>query len=495
MNLQRPKTSPARIVPAIPDLSAIRDGPTRAALEAIADGLAVRNGFKGGGQHRFLTIEDLKEVDFKALGNRTIAAAAADGGGGFLNENGAPKPGQIAALINDLSASIIESPLFRDLGERVDLIDKPTTGVIARIGNAEIGLASERTQRINADNAINIDITTRFAAVNSSLSIIQVSQTTIANSVSALSSQMTTVQASVSANAVAIQQEATARASADGALQAQWSVKIDANGYVSGFGLSSTANNSTPFSEFYIRADRFAIASPTVPHTPGVPPPVANIPFIVQTTNWTDSNGKTQAPGVFMRSAFIEYAAIDQARIRDLAVTTLKIGNDAVTLPAAAYAATATQLSGAATKVELIRCVVDYSPASGDNASQAELNSKYLPRARLVMFNGLFDQPTGSGDQILLSLQRYAARYNSGTGQYEIDPTYASSPRVFVEPTITIPNNVSTTFPITIIDSDAPGFSQMGTRAFIYMVKAWLRDVSATVNPNNLSLVILGAKR
>ncbi len=65
-------------------------------------------------------------------------------------------------------------------------------------------------------------------------------------------------------------------------LQAQYSVKVDNNGYVSGFGLSSTAINGVPTSAFIINVDRFAIV------TPGQP---TKFPFIVGAVNGVTSIG------------------------------------------------------------------------------------------------------------------------------------------------------------------------------------------------------------
>jgi len=122
-------------------------------------------------------------------------------------------------------------------------------------------------------------------------------------------------------------------------LSAQWSVKMDINGYVSGFGLSSTANNSTPYSEFFIAADKFAVGSPSVPRTFAggsyAAPSTANVPFIVITTP-TTLNGKTVPVGVYMRDAFIQNGSIVTAMIGDLQVDTVAIQNNAVTVPVSA---------------------------------------------------------------------------------------------------------------------------------------------------------------
>jgi len=59
-------------------------------------------------------------------------------------------------------------------------------------------------------------------------------------------------------------------------LGAQYTVKIDNNSYVSGFGLASTAINGVPTSSFIVLADRFAVA---------LPGQAAKYPFVVGTVN------------------------------------------------------------------------------------------------------------------------------------------------------------------------------------------------------------------
>jgi hypothetical protein len=63
---------------------------------------------------------------------------------------------------------------------------------------------------------------------------------------------------------VAVQTQATATANTVTGLSAQYTVKIDSAGWVSGFGLASDVVNGTPFSQFNVRADRFSITNPAV---------------------------------------------------------------------------------------------------------------------------------------------------------------------------------------------------------------------------------------
>ncbi|AOY90564.1 hypothetical protein BKK79_01005 [Cupriavidus sp. USMAA2-4] len=304
-------------VPSIPQsaLENISDRNIYAVLKAISDMLNVRNGQTGDSDNAFVTRAEV--ANLRGGGTIIGVAGAAQTQGGTYP---VIKPSDIARVINDLQAQVMESPLFKALGERVNKVDAPGTGVIAQ-------LDEERTVRSDA--------------------------------VASLVQQVTTLTAGVDANTAALQQEAQVRADADGHLMGQWSVKTDINGYVSGFGLMSTANNDVPFSGFIVRADRFAIGSPS---GPGVP---SRIPFIVVTTEqWV--NGYRVPPGVYIdaaaisvasigeaqiqfaaiKQAHIHGAAIGSAQIQDAAITNAKIGNaeidtlklqgETVTIPRAA---------------------------------------------------------------------------------------------------------------------------------------------------------------
>lgn len=270
-------------VPSIPDVAmdSITDRNVYAVLRAIADILNVRNGQTGDSDNAFVTRGELGNLGRAGSGGG-IGVAGGQQSQGFAFP--VIRPSDIARVINDLQAQVMESPLFKRLGERVNLIDAPGTGVIAQIDD-------ERTTR--------------------------------ANDVSALANTVTTLQSSVGENTAALAIEAETRANADGALFGQYTVKVDINGYVSGFGLASTANNSTPFSEFIVRADRFAISSPS---GPGVP---TRIPFIVVTTP-TVVNGYTVPAGVYIDAAAIAVASIGEAQIDFAAIRRAHIQNAAI---------------------------------------------------------------------------------------------------------------------------------------------------------------------
>lgn len=69
---------------------------------------------------------------------------------------------------------------------------------------------------------------------------------------------MTTLSSTVGGHTTSIQ---TATNSING-IQGKYTVKVDNNGYISGFGLISDSNNGTPSSAFIVRADNFKVVMP-----------------------------------------------------------------------------------------------------------------------------------------------------------------------------------------------------------------------------------------
>jgi hypothetical protein len=257
-------------------------------------------------------------------------------------------------LLETLTGAITETQLFEDLGNRIDLVDGP----ISLAGSVAARIYAEEQARLAADTTLGSSITTlqntdatqatqitslQTRATTSESNIINLQTTTAsqATSITSLTTRttaaesnitnlqtttasqatsITTLSTTVGANTTAIQEEATTRADETGNLFAKYTVKIDTNGYVSGFGLASTANNATPFSEFIIRADRFSIASPT---GPGITPV---IPFIVTTTPQT-INGVTVPVGVYINGAFIQNGTITTAKIGNAQIDDAKIAS------------------------------------------------------------------------------------------------------------------------------------------------------------------------
>jgi hypothetical protein len=202
-----------------------------------------------------------------------------------------------------------------------------------RIAAATGLITNEATVRANQDNVLANAINTVWTAIGDGAALVQSGANGVSNRAGAVANQWNQVQATVKdpntgqyIQSVAVRQEAQAASNRAGELEGKYTIKVDVNGYVSGFGLASTANNSTPFSEFIVRADRFAIGSPS---GPGIAPAV---PFIVQTTP-TTLNGRTVNPGVYIDELYLRNGHIVNADIGLAQIDTLVIAGNAVTQP------------------------------------------------------------------------------------------------------------------------------------------------------------------
>ena len=281
-------------------LNAISDINTRTVLQSIVDGWHVRNGVTGSGDNAFITkgeLTTMKSTGTGLFGNGQLGMAAGNGTMGNIN------PDAIPGIISQMQARIMTSPLFIDLGARIDLVDA------ANLANGT-AITNEITNRSTADAAIYTTYNAQISVINGNVSSLSSTMTTTVSNVAALSSSVTTLTAQVGTNTSAISTESSARVSADNSISSKYSVKIDTNGYVTGFGLISTANNSTPYSQFIIRSDQFAIASPS---GPGITP---QVPFIVNTTTDADGNG----PGVYIDTAMIKILHASKIDTRGLTI-------------------------------------------------------------------------------------------------------------------------------------------------------------------------------
>ncbi|MFK8985330.1 host specificity protein J [Acinetobacter seifertii] len=105
-------------------------------------------------------------------------------------------------------------------------------------------------------------------------------------------------------------------------LDAQYYLRIQSGKYVSGFGLGVEGGRS----DFIVHSDSFALGNPAGGDE-GV-----SYPFNFRSTPYTDPNTGTVFPvGAYLKSTFIDYASIDTANIKALAVTTAQIADAAIT--------------------------------------------------------------------------------------------------------------------------------------------------------------------
>jgi hypothetical protein len=271
----------------------------------------------------------------------------------FVNEGLEAEAAQrleLSVLVGDNAAAIEQESLTRATADSA--LASQITTLQAVTGDNAAAIQAESVARTNADSALASQITTLGATVSGNTAAIQNEATVRADADAAIAQQIVGLEAVTGANLVAIQEETIARTNADEALasqittlqstvgnnttaiqvtsqtvdgiQGKYSVKIDNNGYVSGYGLISTANNAVPFADFQVIADRFAIAPVATD-----PDAVGGSPFFVITAPRT-INGVSVSAGTYIKQAFLYNAVITTAKINDLAVTNAKIANASI---------------------------------------------------------------------------------------------------------------------------------------------------------------------
>lgn len=233
-----------------------------------------------------------------------------------------------ATIVSLLQGQITETQLFSSLNARINLID----GSASLAGSVAARIYAEQVARESGDSANASSISTL--------------STTVGGHTTSISTLTTTTNG----------------------LSGQYTVKIDNNGYVAGFGLASTVSNGTPTSIFMVTADKFAIANTSTspvqvssialnfggnyintssPHGFGVGDKVSfqNIPGYSGTYNVSAVINSTQ----FMISNYVPYSTvtassvvskawvpfivdsgkvyIDTAVIKDASISSAKINN------------------------------------------------------------------------------------------------------------------------------------------------------------------------
>ena len=211
-----------------------------------------------------------------------------------------------AYLLDVLTDEITTSQLATALNTRIDLIDGASN--VAGSVNARIATQATTTTNALALKADASTVTSLAATVGTNTAAITSEATARSSADTSLASDITTLQTTTGGHTTSIQTNAT---SING-LEGQYTVKIDNNGAVAGFGLASTTTGSGDItSEFIVNADRFAIMRGGSDTTAAV------VPFAVQSTQQT-INGETVPVGVYMDTAFIKNGTISNAKIGSL---------------------------------------------------------------------------------------------------------------------------------------------------------------------------------
>lgn len=277
----------------------------------------------------------------------------------------------LTALANGNTASIQQEATTRANSDSA--LSSSINTLSSQVNNATTGLPATRALLISdyytktgTDSAISSATTTLTSAYQaadaatllSSQSYVQSYAYSKSQADSAIATQVNSLASTVSLNntnqTAALQQEATTRASVDGGLLAQYTVKTDLAGRVAGFGLASETNTAgVNTSSFAVIADRFYISAPndyTQEATPTVGVTAGKVwykpstkqtfrydganwitfnpvvPFAVQATP-TTINGVTVPAGVYMDAAFIKDGTITNVKIANAAIDNAKIAS------------------------------------------------------------------------------------------------------------------------------------------------------------------------
>lgn len=185
------------------------------------------------------------------------------------------------------------------------------------LANADSAMSS-RVDTVQAATTVAQDTATealgKADTATQNIATVQNQVNTLTTQQGATAAQVGTIQTTVGQNTASIQEVSE---SVNG-LYAQKYIKLDVNGKVAGWGGANDGKESN----FILNFDSFAIGSGNS---------TGYYPFIFRNTPYTDPNTGTVFPvGAYMKSAFMDYASIDTANIKALAVKSAQIDNAAV---------------------------------------------------------------------------------------------------------------------------------------------------------------------
>lgn len=199
----------------------------------------------------------------------------------------------VSEEIRRLQGEVLDSEFFGSLNERISRIQidqYASEEAIESLGDAKdqlrIAMSQNGSAVIDVRNVTESQATlitllgTRTSQSESNISTLQTTTATQATSLTNLTTRVGTSESNISTLQTTTSTQATSisnlSTTVDGhttsisglttttnGLSAQYSLKIDNNGFLSGFGLSSDVVDGTPFSSLIVNADRFSIVNPS----------------------------------------------------------------------------------------------------------------------------------------------------------------------------------------------------------------------------------------
>ncbi|HRM29229.1 MAG TPA: hypothetical protein PLH48_01675, partial [Acinetobacter johnsonii] len=210
-----------------------------------------------------------------------------------------------AKVNNDITAAIQEESRVRTdqnsaMAEQVTTLQAEISSTDEKATAATSAIQTESQARISKDDALAQQITTLQTKFGDDISAaIQQEATTRASADSALSETIETVQTTVDGHTSSIQETKTA---VDG-INAEWKIKVQAGGRVSGVSLGTTGAES----DFIVLTNRFSVVSPDGQ---------VAVPFVI------DSDGRT-----IINTAVIKDGSIANAHVGNLSADKITSGD------------------------------------------------------------------------------------------------------------------------------------------------------------------------
>lgn len=256
------------------------------------------------------------------------------------NESLASTKETLTAAIGENAAAISTEKLVR--ADKDTALTQQITNVVTSTAQSFAGVQNALVTKTNNDNALASAINTMWGRVGLNSALISTGTELAVNPVGSgvtkfeqLQSVVTNPVTGLTATYAALRTDYGVINDKVTGLSGKWGVKIDLNGYVTGFGLNSgVTTGGKAESLFAIVADKFALGAPGRPDV---------LPFSIDAkTGLVRVDGNLLATGSVQAAGLAAYAvdrtklalkAVGGAQIDDLAVDTLKIGRNAVTVP------------------------------------------------------------------------------------------------------------------------------------------------------------------
>ena len=233
--------------------------------------------------------------------------------------------------VSDLEAAITNEATVRANADSAEASARTTLAarLDTDIATTQAYIIDEQNARVSADSALTTSINSLTATVNSNTAAIQNEATARANADSANATQITNVQARLdTGDFAAVKVSASASANAITGLNAKWGVQVNAGGQVAGIALNSGGQS---YSSFTVLADVFNVYHPS----DGTPRQMFGMGY-VNGAYRVGINGSLIVDGsITARRLAVGTITAASGVIDDLAVDTLQIAGNAVTVPTA----------------------------------------------------------------------------------------------------------------------------------------------------------------